>query len=258
MKINRINYRWVGALTNRSQTDYIILHHRAGNGDAKSIHNQHLKQDFVGIGYNFYVRKDGTIYEGRPIQCAGAHATNYNSKSVGVCFEGDFHNVDKAMCAAQLNAGKELVKYLLGRYPKAKVIGHRDVGSTACPGQHFPFSAIVSGARSPETDIKEIANRLNTYGLVSDKIGLITEVSGDPDGRLYWFARKALEYISTLPYDKKRTVKEYTAINDIVWDLANRKLISDPEGFSKELFAHYNGRLYWLARKSLTFIRNRD
>ena len=258
MKINKVSYRWSGNLTKRYWTDHIILHHRAGNGDVESIHSQHLNQGFTGIGYNFYIRKDGSVYEGRPIDCVGAHATNYNSRSVGVCFEGDFHSADKEMSEAQLNAGKELVKYLLGRYPNATIVGHRDVMATACPGQHFPFEHIIKGARNPETDIKEIANRLNTYGIVSDKSGLIAEVNADPDGRLYWFARKVLEYISALPYDKKRTVREYHSINDIVWEFANRKLISDTEGFSKELFACPDGRLYWLARKSLTFIRNRD
>lgn len=259
MKINNVTFRWNGDLAQRRETAYILLHHRAGNGDVKSIHEQHIKQGYVGIGYNFYVRKDGSIYAGRPIDTVGAHAINYNSKSVGVCFEGDFHGADKTMGFDQYKAGQELIKYLMGRYPKATVKGHRDVCPTACPGQYFPLDTMVRGAKDVETDIGEIARRLNTYGIVSDKAGLITEVSRDPNGRLYWFARKALEYINTsLPYEKKRSVKEYSSPNDIVWELENKGLVEDKAGFLSELKAHPNSRLYWLARKIVTFIRNRE
>lgn len=259
MKINTVHYNWKGALSKRKETKYILIHHRAGDGDAKSIHKQHLKQGFTGIGYNFYVRKDGSVYEGRPIDTVGAHATNYNSVSVGVCFEGDFHNTDKTMSFEQYNAGTELIKYLAGRYPKALVKRHGAVGATACPGKYFPFEAMLSSALKIATDITIIAERLASYGIVTDKIGLITEVSGDPDGRLYWLARKALEYINTsLPYNTQRKVKEYISANDITWELAHRGIVNDNEGLLKELAAHPNGRLYWLARKVVTFIRNRE
>ena len=163
------------------------------------------------------------------------------------------------MSREQLDAGSELIRYLTGRYPNAVIKKHGDLSATACPGKNFPFCDIVEEASNQAWDIKKIADRLNTYGIVSDKIGLITEVSGDPDGRLYWFARKGLDYITTrLPYDAKRSVKDYDKPNDIVWELKNRGVVSDDSGFLKELIAHPNGRLYWLARKIVTFARNRD
>ena len=259
MRINKTKFSWKGTIGPRSRTEYIILHHRAGNGDVKSIHKQHLNQGYSGIGYNFYIRKDGSVYAGRPMECAGAHTVNYNFSSVGVCFEGDFHNHDTAMSREQMDAGAELIRYLMGRYPNAEIKKHGDMSSTACPGKNFPFWDIVAEASNQAWDIKTIARRLNTYGIVTDQIGLITEVSGDPDGRLYWFARKALDYITTkLPYDAKRSVKDYEKPNDIIWELKHRGIVSDDVGFIKELLAHPNGRLYWLARKIVTFARNRD
>ena len=50
-------------------------------------------------------------------------------------------------------------------------------------------------------------------------------------------------------------VKELTSANDIVWELAQRGLISDKEGMLKEINENPTGRLYWLARKTLHCIR---
>ncbi len=144
MKINDVKYAWKGNLSKRSTTKFIILHHRAGTGDALSIHNGHLANGWSGIGYHFYVRSDGSVFRGRPIATVGAHCTGYNAESIGVCFEGNFET-EKIMPQAQLRAGKELVTYLLSLYPKAEVKKHGDFGATACPGRSFPFEEIKKG-----------------------------------------------------------------------------------------------------------------
>ena len=145
MNIIETKFFWNGTLQKRARTDYIVLHHRAGNGDAESIHNQHLNKGWSGIGYHFYVRKDGSIYRGRPIDTIGAHTEGKNSVSVGVCFEGDYHYTDKVMPSAQFKAGQELIAYLKGIYPNAEIKGHRDLQATGCPGQYFPFEGIKRG-----------------------------------------------------------------------------------------------------------------
>ena len=143
MNIIETNLRFTSKLSNRSQTSYIILHHRAGNGDVTSIHTQHINQDYSGIGYHYYIRKDGSIFAGRPVGTVGAHCLNYNNKSVGICFEGNFEN--EKMGEAQIKAGAELVKYLKGIYKSAVVVRHKDKNATSCPGNNFPYDDIVSG-----------------------------------------------------------------------------------------------------------------
>ena len=70
MKIIEKTYKWRGSLTKRTSTKYIILHHRAGNGDADSIHSTHLVNNgWSGIGYHFYVRKDGSVY----VECTSSN-----------------------------------------------------------------------------------------------------------------------------------------------------------------------------------------
>jgi N-acetyl-anhydromuramyl-L-alanine amidase AmpD len=118
-------------LNKRARTDTIILHHAVYNGTVNGIHNIHLNKGWSGIGYHFYIRKDGSIYRGRPEDMIGAHAYGFNSTSIGICFEGNFE-ID-IMGVAQILAGNELVNYLKDKWKVSKVIKHKDINATACP-----------------------------------------------------------------------------------------------------------------------------
>lgn len=144
MNIIQTKYNWRENPEKRRETRYIILHHRAGDGDVESIHKQHLTQGFSGIGYHFYVRKSGEVFKGRPIGTVGAHSKGVNQVSIGVCFEGNFET-EKGMPKMQKKSGKELISYLKNLYPDAEIKRHRDVQATACPGKNFPFDEIKKG-----------------------------------------------------------------------------------------------------------------
>ena len=51
--------------------------------------------------------------------------------------------------------------------------------------------------------------------------------------------------------------EELTSANDIVWEYTYRGIVLDPEGMKKEMQENPDGRLYWLARKALQYIRER-
>lgn len=143
LNIIQPNYKWAYGATRRTKTDYIVLHHVGAKGSfaPEQIHAVHLKKGWRGIGYNFYVRKDGTIYHGREENAAGGHTLNYNQVSIGICFEGNFET--ETMPEAQLKAGKALLAYLRPKYPNAKIVRHRDLNATACPGKNFPFAKMT-------------------------------------------------------------------------------------------------------------------
>jgi N-acetyl-anhydromuramyl-L-alanine amidase AmpD len=131
-----------------------VLHHAAANGSVQDVHNWHLANGWAGIGYHFYVRKDGSVYRGRPEEWLGAHTSGHNSK-IGICAEGNFE-VDQ-MGAAQKNAIIELLEYLRGKYGNQPVYGHRDLDATACPGKNYPFNDIVNGKKEeadPKPEVK--------------------------------------------------------------------------------------------------------
>lgn len=151
------------SLTKRKSTDGLGLHHRAGNGDVESIHRQHLNQGWSGIGYHYYVRKDGTIYPGRPEWAIGAHASGHNYNTIGICAEGDFEI--EHMPEAQKNAIKELIAYLKTKYNIKFIKRHSDWSATACPGKNYPYDDIVNGVVAPSApEVKEEKVLPNTAG----------------------------------------------------------------------------------------------
>ena len=194
MKINDVNYKWNGTLTGRNFTKYIILHHRAGNGDAESIHNLHLSNGWTGIGYHFYVRKDGCVYRGRPVETVGAHCQGQNNHSVGICFEGNFEN--EKMSAVQIKSGRELITYLKTKFPDAVVKGHKDFDGTACPGKNFPFDEMVKEIELPKLEsandiIWELMNgKLKVQISEVDKAVKVLDEAKKANSSLYWILYK--------------------------------------------------------------------
>lgn len=140
MKIIETDWKWNNSLTKRASTNYIALHHaEASTCTAQQIDEWHKANGWSGIGYHFFVRKNGEIYRGRPIDALGAHVQGMNYCSIGICAEGDYHNKDKVMPEAQKKSIKELIAYLKTVYNGAKVVGHKEIGDSDCPGRYYPL-----------------------------------------------------------------------------------------------------------------------
>lgn len=149
MEIKKVNLEFNTNKTKRnvSEIKRVILHNSGVTvlQSVEIIHNYHkTTRGYAGIGYHFYVRKDGSIYEGRPVEYVGAHASNNNSDSIGICFEGNFN--EETMPGVQLKAGQELIAYIKETYNITKVQKHCEVCKTSCPGKNFPFHEMVNAA----------------------------------------------------------------------------------------------------------------
>ncbi|XOQ27081.1 MAG: N-acetylmuramoyl-L-alanine amidase [Selenomonas sp.] len=143
------------SLTNREQTDVIILHHIGNtNADvsAATVHQWHLANGWAGIGYHYLIRKDGTIERGRPRDTVGAHCYGENWHSVGVNIVGNFETNEPT--AAQIDAAERLVAVLCRLYglrpSGATIKGHRDFNATACPGENLyaMLPDVIAGVQS--------------------------------------------------------------------------------------------------------------
>ena len=205
MRIIETTYRWGGTLVKRQSTTRIILHHAAAKTcTAQQIHSWHLANGWAGIGYHFFVRKDGSIYRGRPEDVLGAHAGSNNYDSIGVCFEGSFDK--EQMPAVQRQAGAELVAYLKQKYGIRKVQKHSDVNATGCPGTHFPFGAIAYGGDVQAVelnmkvrmlrrgmqgaDVKTLQAALIAYGFSCGASGVDGDFGGGTEAALKKFQTK--------------------------------------------------------------------
>ena len=90
-----------------------------------------------GIGYHYVIRRNGEIEPGRPEWMVGAHCLNHNAHSIGICYEGGLDirgQPDDTRTAAQKATMRLLLEDLHKRYPRALVVGHRDLDpKKACP-----------------------------------------------------------------------------------------------------------------------------
>ena len=81
-------------MQNSRKISLIVVHCSATrvnrNFTVEDLEASHRARGFSGIGYHFYITKDGVIYPCRPENKIGAHARHYNAHSIGVCYEGDW------------------------------------------------------------------------------------------------------------------------------------------------------------------------
>ncbi|MFJ5894469.1 N-acetylmuramoyl-L-alanine amidase [Streptomyces sp. NPDC093064] len=157
----------------------VFVHHTAGTNDyscadspaiMRAILVYHVRtQGWNDVGYNFFVDKCGTVFEGRAggvgQRVRGAHTYGFNGDSAGISLLGDYENGGTPTAAAK-QAIADLGAWKLGLDgvdPQAKVTltaadntgvfktgqkavlntvsGHRDGYATLCPGKTL-YSAL--------------------------------------------------------------------------------------------------------------------
>ena len=148
---------WKPAVAARDWKHIVIHHTASATGNVNSIHESHLKKKdkngnhWMGIGYHFVIGNGNGMGDGEiestfrwREQLHGAHAgaNEYNQHGIGIALVGNFENAPPS--PAQLAAVKRLVAVMKSEYGigSNKVIGHKDVKATACPGKFFPIAEV--------------------------------------------------------------------------------------------------------------------
>lgn len=97
----------------------------------------HKQRGFSTIGYHYVIYLDGTRHLGRNVNISGAHCENHNSHSIGVCYVGGLASDGKTpkdtRTQAQKTALLALLRELRRIYPMARIYGHNELSSKACP-----------------------------------------------------------------------------------------------------------------------------
>lgn len=129
MKADSIRFLVLHCSATRRNQDYSV----------DQLRKDHKKRGFRDVGYHFYVRKDGTLTQHRMLMEVGAHARPYNRCSIGICYEGGLDEQGKpcnTLTAAQDARISDLLTVLHHLFPKAEIVGHRDLPGTTpkdCP-----------------------------------------------------------------------------------------------------------------------------
>ena len=123
--------------------NYIVVHCSATREDCpfsvEALRAEHLRRGFRDIGYHYYIRRDGTVANTRPITLVGAHVKGMNAHSIGICYEGGLNEDGKpadTRTAAQRFALIDLLTILRHQYPEAQIAGHYQLSASihkACP-----------------------------------------------------------------------------------------------------------------------------
>ena len=107
--------------------------------DMARVAEWHRARSFNGPGYHYLIRLDGSVEYGRPEWARGAHVGGQNDRKIGVAFEGgrlrgsdDGHDTRTPAQKAKM---RKLIRDIKKRHPSIKrVVGHRDLAATQCPG----------------------------------------------------------------------------------------------------------------------------
>lgn len=138
------------------EIDLIVVHCSATRPiakiDASEIDRWHRERGWLGNGYHFVIPTNGEVqseqagHRCRPLDEPGAHVGDcgpgYNKRSLGICLVGgvdkDGDSVDN-FTPQQFVALDDLIKALRVLFPKARVLGHRDlIAETGAPPKDCP------------------------------------------------------------------------------------------------------------------------
>jgi hypothetical protein len=112
----------------------------------RAIQNDYTVNRGYSIGYNFAVDRTGACWElrGFDIKCAANKGMNDVTIAVLCLVDGA-----QAMNPAMVNTFRQLGAEAVRRTrPDLLVVGHRDIGATACPGNGI-YAQVVSGQLEP-------------------------------------------------------------------------------------------------------------
>jgi hypothetical protein len=152
---------------NLDKVFFIILHHTGiKEASPEEIHRWHLDNGWSGFGYNEYIRKDGSVYIGRG-DFIGAHTANMNSKSYGICCEGNY-DVEEHMPKSQLDSLVKRLKFHKERFKNDfKIEGHKSFYPTSCPGRNFPIEKIIVELERPKEELEGAIKVLQGKGILA-------------------------------------------------------------------------------------------
>jgi len=123
-----------------SEKRYFLVHYHGGRVRdqhgvevPRNIEAIHLANGWAGIGYNFAVDLDGTVYEGRGWDGVGSQCPGRNRDGVGVYVAVGGDQVPTQAALRSVRALRDELVSLRGG-AGVREMGHKDGVATSCPG----------------------------------------------------------------------------------------------------------------------------
>ena len=161
--------------------EYVIVHHTEdGERECWSLeecrrymqrtqHRFQYRKNFPDIPWNFLIGENGEIFEGMGWGVEGYHTEDWNDRSLGVAFIGDF-DLQSVSPRAMSSFERLLDCGVRGGYLDSYygIYGHRDMRETDCPGE-FLYETIRH-MRSFQVHGKQLLNFFGRATLNDTKI----------------------------------------------------------------------------------------
>lgn len=159
MEIKSVNLEFNEELKILKNPKKIIIHH-THNPELTLVttHNLHKERfKWAGIGYNYLIEKDCTVFEGRGMYI-GAHAKGHNVDSIGIAVVANYDDVIPTN--NEIEVLIKLCSFLMFKYDiePNKVLGHRELeGVTkSCPENKFNIDEFRERLRGEIVSRKEL------------------------------------------------------------------------------------------------------
>ncbi|MBQ4526965.1 MAG: N-acetylmuramoyl-L-alanine amidase [Clostridia bacterium] len=243
----------------------ITIHHMAGNLTVEQCGNVFQPKSRQASS-NYGISTDGRVglyvNEANRSWASSCPANDHMAVTIEVANDGgaNWHVSDVALektieLCTDICKRNDIKKLNFTGDKTGNLTMHRYFAATACPGDYlaskFPYIA-------DEVNRRLLSNELMVAGDIVqslEKRGIITNpalwnIKCVSDINAYWLARK----IANMTVNHKRH-HELKTINDIVWELGFRGILTDSKLWLKILVADKD--LYWLSFKACNLTQNK-
>lgn len=221
--------------TRSGKISKITIHHMAGNLTVEQC-GEVFAPSSRKASSNYGVGTDGRVGMYVPENYRSWATSSSANDNIAVTIEvandggANWHVSDKALqktieLCADICKRNGIKKLNFTGDKNGNLTMHKWFAATACPGPYLE----------------------SKFGYIADEVNKI--LSEKP---------KAQAKEETKEEPKKEPIKELTTINDIVWELGHRGIVDNTEGMVDEMNKKPNGRLYWLARKAVQYMREKN
>lgn len=122
----------------------VYLHHTAGSepdgpDGVRRVQKFHMgTRGYHDIAYSFVVDRNGVAYVGRGAGIAGAHTKGHNTTAHAICVLGHYDRESVPVAVIETVAALLVHGWRQAWWTSPALTGgHRDVGSTSCPGDNL-------------------------------------------------------------------------------------------------------------------------
>lgn len=205
-----------------SDIKYIVIHYTANNGDTAKNNVDYYASTKVGASAHYFVDEYDAVYQSVPDADTAWAVGGTSSYKHPYCRNANSISIE--MCSRNRNGS--------GR-------------SSTDDGWYFKEETIKNAVELT----KELMAKYNiTVENVIRHYDVWGKICPAP------FVNNSDAWVD---FKKRLTqVKELETVNDIVWELAERGIISDKDLWLKKLSEDSNA--YWLARKTVNYIRGKN